>query len=530
MPKLKTLGPFFGISNRLPDSALHVATRYDLGDVVRDAVNVDVDNAGRFLHRLEPELVEALPGAHDLFMTSKDAGYLVHDSAIVAVTLPEYEETPLAWLASDARMCWVGYGSDLFYSNGTDIGRITDGVAYPAALPTPEAPEAELASIAGLLSKGMYRAAVSYVNDLTGEEGGLSPFAAVDLPGDSGITILSPPEAPGATHFNVYVTAPNGEALLRFGTFPLGPAVTILGAASGRESHRDARDPLPPGRLFVSSGRLCSFSGNTVTLGLPYWPGYCDPLGGRLDFPAEVSVVVDVQDGLYVAADKTYWIPHGDGAVIDVLPYGAVKGTEFALPGEPLAGWFGKEGFVLAGPGGKVTVPMSENVEVGPLPGEGFSMVIDEEFTRVVSCGWCMRLEGDRKPATRYEDWPLTSWSRGYGTTIDGIVRLARAPGPWNVDFGRLDFGDSAEKYLPNVYAGVQSKDRLILRVRAPGKYGGDYSYEALRHSPALDVQRFDVGRGLRGNWFHLSLSGAEGTEFRLAKIEFVAASSQRRI
>jgi hypothetical protein len=97
------------------------------------------------------------------------------------------------------------------------------------------------------------------------------------------------------------------------------------------------------------------------------------------------------------------------------------------------------------------------------------------------------------------------------------------------VDFGRLDFGDSAEKYLPTVYAGVQSTDRLILRVRAPGRYGGDYSYEARRHSPALDVQRFDVGKGLRSNWFHLSLSG-EGTAFRLAKIEFAAAGSQRRV
>lgn len=43
---MKTLpkGPFLGINNRRPDFALHVPKE---GDFVRDAVNVDIDNAAR---------------------------------------------------------------------------------------------------------------------------------------------------------------------------------------------------------------------------------------------------------------------------------------------------------------------------------------------------------------------------------------------------------------------------------------------------------------------------------------------------
>ncbi|MDR0363281.1 MAG: hypothetical protein LBJ46_11455, partial [Planctomycetota bacterium] len=198
-------------------------------------------------------------------------------------------------------------------------------------------------------------------------------------------------------------------------------------------------------------------------------------------------------------------------------------------PGESIYGWFGKEGFVLAGPGGKVVVPMAENVDLSP-PSSGFCMVVDEEYARVIGCGWCMNLAGDRKAATRYEGWPLTSFSGGYGTTPDGIVRLVRGNAPWRVDFGRLDLGTEREKHLPNVYAGATSEGPLLLRVVAPGPEGGDFTYPARRDSRALDMQRFDVGRGLRANWFRLILSAEEGADFRLATIEFLNARSPRRL
>jgi hypothetical protein len=523
------LGPFFGINNRLPDSALHVATRYDTGDFVRDAVNVDVDNAGRFTHRLVPEVIAPMSGAHSLFMMFGNDAYFVRDSAIYfANLLPEYAETPIVTLSSDDPVSWwLSPIGDLYYSNGTDIGRLQGTTVFPAALPPPAPPA--VVPIGGTLFRGTYQAALAYFDEVSGEEGALSPATSLALPESSGVRVTLPPAVPGATHVRVYLTGANGEALFLAAQVELSESfVDLHERATGPAAKRRFEVCLPPGRLFASNGRLCSISGSTLYLGVPYRPGYIDAAGGWMSFPTPVSVALDAQGGLYVASDKTYWIPHGEGAIRDVLPYGAVKGTEFSLPGEAIVGWFGKEGFVLAGPDGKVEAPMAENVELAP-PAEGFSMVIDEEFTRVVACGWCMNVEGDRKAVTRYEGWRLTSWSCGYGTTDEGIVRLRRGNGPWFVDFGKLDLGRSNEKHLPAVYVGVESEGRLILSVRAAGFYE-TFSYFARRDSKALDVQRFDVGQGLRSNWFRLILSAEDGADFRLASLALLGAATRRKI
>jgi hypothetical protein len=101
------------------------------------------------------------------------------------------------------------------------------------------------------------------------------------------------------------------------------------------------------------------------------------------------------------------------------------------------------------------------------------------------------------------------------------------------VDFGKLALGSEREKYLPHVYAGAQSAGRLVLTVSASGTQdapGGGFSYPARRDSRALDVQRFDLGLGLRANWFRVALSAEDGADFRLASLEFSVAATKRRV
>ena len=80
--------------------------------------------------------------------------------------------------------------------------------------------------------------------------------------------------------------------------------------------------------------------------GLPFRPGYYLPSEGGVRFPANVSNCVPAQNGIYVVADKTYWIPGtrittAEGIIQDVLPYGGVYGTEFEAPHKSQYGWFG---------------------------------------------------------------------------------------------------------------------------------------------------------------------------------------------
>lgn len=525
--KTTPLGPFLGINNRLPDFALHIPKT---GDFLKSADNVDVDDAGKLRRRQAPLLLATMTDAHSLHLPTPTAGYLVRASVLYAITLPGYSETLVKILTSNARMSYAALGDSLYYSNGTDSGRITAGVAYPLGLPTPSAPA--VAVIGGSLAAGQYLVAVSYTNSATGEEGGVSATTATALTSTGGLRVTLPGATTGATHVNIYLSAANGDVPMLAATVAIGTAtVDLTVLATGRESTLRTEAPLPAGTLLMDNGRLCSIAGPCVYVGLPFRPGYYLPAEGYILFPADVSVAVCNQGGTYVCADKTYWIP-GDlgqveGQIADVLPYGAVPGTAFALDDKVQVGWFGAQGLVLADAAGGVNAVMAANIRLTP-PASGFSAVIDcDGYQRVVSCGWCVNLSN--KAATTYSGWPFTSVSDHYGTQTGGLYALeGGASAAASIGFGKLDFGSEQLKSLPAVYVGVNAAAPMRLRVQAPGAV--DYSYDAQRSGADLQIQRIVPGLGLRANWFDLTLSNTSGADFTLATVSFAAANTSRRI
>jgi hypothetical protein len=542
--KTQPSGPFLGINNRLPDFALSIR---DKGDWLRGAVNVDIDNAGRVRRRAAATLVQAMTNADSLYLTSATAGYLRRGTAIYAITLPTYSETLFKILSADEPLSWAEFNGVLYYSNGTDSGRIEGGVAYPWGLATPNAPTC--ANIAGTLYAGAYQVGVSYYNNVTGEEGGISASSNPSLSADGGIRITLPGASTGATHVNVYFSTVNGSIPMWIGQYAIGTASIDVAAEPTRlrESNGRFEAPLPAGdHIFMANGRLCSKAGNRINLGSPARPGYYIPIDGRqraegapmdygyITFPANVELVIPTQMGVYVAyGDITQFFAGTDLAatelVKDVLPYGAVPGTAFVVPHKenPLVGWFGAKGIVLGDPQGQVKDAMVDNVDLTP-PASGTSVVVQTDgYKRVVSCGWCLNLESNA--ATRYEDWPVTSAARGYATMPDGLYLLdSTGPVDAHVDLGKKDFGGENLKHLPACYLGVSSDTPMELRVTTPE--AEDYRYEARSSSTDMRIQRVDPGRGLRANWYDLSLYNTEGSDFTLASISFAPVVSSRRI
>ena len=520
------LGPWLGINNQLPDTALHVDKK---GDFLPAAENVDVDNAGN-LRRRESELkIQAMLDGHSLYMTSDTTGYLMRGVSLYSITLPTYGQSFVKLLSNADPVCWLEVGDSLYYSNGTDSGRITAGTIYPLGLPTPAAPSCT--GVAGTLFAGTYKVAVSYYNSVTGEEGGLSPATFHELAADGGLRVTLPTASTGATHVNVYVSTINGEAVFFAGTYAVGTATVDYASqpTAGREGNERFEAPLPAGRLFMSNNRLCSIVGSMVYVGLPYRHGYYLPASGYIPFPADVSIAIENQGGTYIAADKTYWLPgdlgNVEGPLRDVLPYGAVPGTEFKHPTDSTVGWFGADGFVLAGIDGSVKAVMSDNIDL-TAPDTGCSTVrATNGYLRVISCGWCLNLEN--MAATRYTDFDFTALSGEYGIKADGIYAMTGGGDvPWLADFGKQDFGSEYKKRVPAVYLGSASRDPLEIRIQTEEEE--DYTYPARSCSDTLQQHRVDPGKGLRSNWFNLSLLG--GCDFTLASVSFAPAVSGRRI
>ena len=527
--KTQSIGPFITTNNRLPDTEMRVSTRQVSGNYLRSSANVDIDNAGKLRRRESELLIQAMTGAHSLRMTSDTTGYLVRGSVLYSVTLPNYAETFAKALTSNDTMSWVTVGDDLYFSNGTDSGRITQGLFFPLGLPTPDAPACT--TVGGSLFAGTYQVAVSYFNSVTGEEGGISASSNPALAAVGGLRVTLPAATTGATHANAYLSTVNGAVPMLAATVALGAAATdiVIQPTPGRESNGRYEEPLPAGTLFSSNGRLCSFSGSTVYVGLPFRPGYYLPADGYIPFPADVSIAIENQGGTFIAADKTYWLPgdlgNVEGPLRDVLPYGAVPGTEFKHPTDSTVGWFGADGFVLAGIDGSVKAVMSDNIDL-TAPDTGCSTVrATNGYLRVISCGWCLNLEN--MAATRYTDFDFTALSGEYGIKADGIYAMTGGGDvPWLADFGKQDFGSEYKKRVPAVYLGSASRDPLEIRIQTEEEE--DYTYPARSCSDTLQQHRVDPGKGLRSNWFNLSLLG--GCDFTLASVSFAPAVSGRRI
>lgn len=157
----------------------------------------------------------------------------------------------------------------------------------------------------------------------------------------------------------------------------------------------------------------------------------------------------------------------------------------------------------------------------------GWSLVDDSE-------GWALNTETGG--STRYEGFGFDSFAtvkgRHLGVRSDGVYLLegdtdAGRPIHAGVHLGKQDFGTSQLKPISNVYLGVSSQGQLFLKV---GTDQASFTYAARRVDPALKTQRYDLGRGLRSNYYTFDLVNEDGAGFELEKIEFVLAASSRRI
>jgi hypothetical protein len=272
-------------------------------------------------------------------------------------------------------MAYCFLNGEAFFTNGRVIGRVVGGGYQPLVLPVPEG-DPLLRTIPGELEPGEYRIAMTFYDYRTDEESAASESYGIVVGPGEGILLEASPPMPMGMGLRVYVTAPNGEVLYQqtrwaqgIKTLDKGPALQTQYLA-----------PLPAGHALAHyNGRLFVAHGNQVSYSEPWAYGLHSPEDNYFIYPAEVDVLVAVNDpvgaqgGVYVVADRTYFISGAgrpESREVEAFPYGGVRHTGIPHPGRPAAAWVSTKGVAVAGPSGDIKL-LTEDTIAHPGYAEG---------------------------------------------------------------------------------------------------------------------------------------------------------------
>lgn len=370
-----TLGPFAGVNNRLPDHQLAIVERgRKAGDYLRNAVNVDLTDAGTLLRRKGSTLAHPGASCHSLW-SDGDVAFFVDGNTIKA--LPE-GNTVQEGLTYGKPVSWCRLPNGLVaWSNGAELGFIDQGVSTaPPVIPNP-APTVR-AGTGGSLHGGVYQVAITGL-DGAGRESGATWPAQVQVP-EAGTIEIS--DLPG-TRVNLYVSPLNGDTLFYVMTTSASSfTFSVTPIAFGRQLDLVGLLPIPPGSVVrYYHGRLLTATPQQLYYSEPFAYWLYNPLRNRIPL-AGLTLVEPVEGGLYLATeDKTWWLPGADidqpERLVEILPYGAVRGAVTRSNNNAQVLWFSKRGLVVGDAQGQVKNLQEDALAI--RPGRTGAMLLREE-------------------------------------------------------------------------------------------------------------------------------------------------------
>lgn len=341
-----------GIDNRSSDRALPKG-------FVRDAVNVDPTPGGGFALRTGFTRVAESSDARGCLALGDKILYIDGDSLMV------YAESSGAWStlapANGARTL-VGDVSngELFFCMGGLALRYDGEKLAPWGTPTVVV-QPSVTVVSGGFQAGDYQLAMTLV-DAEGREGGtLSPVLLTLAAGD-GVQVSTPQPTPGGL-IRVYMGARYGETMyLQWEGTGACYLSTMVDNTAVLQT-QNMRAPSAGTAVAALNGSLLVATEHGVAITLPFHPHLMNYASGFFQYPQQPSVLVTVDDGAFVCADKTYFLSGVNTPTprqVTVSDFGGVAGTGTHLP-DGRAAWMTPYGLAVGAPGGQVSLLSQAN-------------------------------------------------------------------------------------------------------------------------------------------------------------------------
>jgi hypothetical protein len=141
--------------------------------------------------------------------------------------------------------------------------------------------------------------------------------------------------------------------------------------------------------------------------------------------------------------------------------------------------------------------------------------------------------------ASRYDNFPFNSMALAYNTYYaaadDGIYLMeggddAGASIAASVKLGLSNFGERRHKRINDVFLGVHTSGRLVLKVTADESGARtEYWYNVVQHGDD-DNHRVKCGKGLKGAYFAFELVNVDGADFDLDNLQLYPLTLSRRV
>lgn len=359
-----TLGPFSGLNNVQDPESLRP-------DELASALNVDIDDRGKPGRR--PGRTRIYTGeTGNLFKVSDNEALFTDNGKLMrTVKAPNGNyvfETLRVGMIPGRTVAYAQVNDEVYYTDGLVRGRVVDGVDRAWGVQAPNA-WPTLTQVGGSYGAGVYQVIFTFVDD-EGVESGTFGGTAISLASTGGIRITNAPVSGEAhvTHLRVYATPQNGDQFYFVRQVANGTSTIVLsGGLAAIPLETQFCDAPPPANILeYHDGRIYCARGAYVYKTRPLQYHLFKPAEDYHAFPATVTMLASVNGGMYVSADRIYWMTVGEdgaAAITEVIDDIAVPGAMIHIDSnfvglEGAQGthvmFYGKDGCYIGSPGGQV--------------------------------------------------------------------------------------------------------------------------------------------------------------------------------
>ena len=346
---------------------------------LRSALNVDIDKEGNVSRRRGYTKIYSGINCHSIYN-----GFFAEGSLIKYIDADEVVTTLFGFSSNDP-VSYCTLNDNVILTNGTVIARITaDHTAEYLAPANPVFQPAAEMDI-GTLSGGAYQYALCSMSEF-GTLSGTGKAKVIELSHGAGIKFTN--LAVSEEEKVLFISEPNGTVLYLRVILPADTTEYVLGNLGDKGMALDTQflDALPAGHIVRTyRGKVYVAQGNVVWYSQAHRYGLCKTSEDFFQFPSRVTIMETVENGIFIVADKTYFLSGRTAEDINLVKVSketGIEGTSTRVAGkqfgldleQDVAYWVSNKGMILGFPDGKVKNITDKNIAIDINIVKGSSM------------------------------------------------------------------------------------------------------------------------------------------------------------